>query len=122
MMVTRREVLRFLGAGTGLALLAACQPAQPAAPAKPTAAAAAPAATTAPAAGATVAAAPPAAAKPAAGAPAATTAVQPKSGGALRSAILADVANLDPHINTGSGRDTFFPAFDRITYYDDKLK
>jgi peptide/nickel transport system substrate-binding protein len=115
-------------------LLAACGPAAPAAAptsaaAPPTAAASKPVpATAAPAANTPVAAAPtPAANTAAPAAPISATAptsaapkpaVQPKTGGIIRVALSTDIANLEPHINTGGATESIFPVFDRLTQYD----
>src|SRR5579862_240029 len=99
-MLTRRSALKFTAASAGLALLAACQPSAQISSVSPTSA-------------------PPPPIQPTASAPTqavatvnptvpAAAAAQPKTGGTLRTAILADVLSLDGHILTGSGRDSFF--------------
>ncbi len=120
-MLTRRGALKFTAASAGLALLAACQPAAQSSSTQSSSAAPAPAPTPQPTVAAptqaVVALTPTAAASTAA----AQTA-QPRTGGTLQTAILADVLNLDGHILTGSGRDSFFTAFDHLALYDDQLK
>src|SRR5215831_10278522 len=102
---SRRAALRLFVGGT-ITVLTACGPTAPLAPAatsvpppaQPTgtvASAAAVSATSAPA-------------KPAG---------QPKAGGTLRTALTADLPNLDPHINTTTAHENLFLAFDRIIQY-----
>ena len=145
--MNRRTALLLLGAGgasTAVAVLAACSAAPPTAPsatvgaAQPTAAAAAPtsapatppaAPTSAPAAptGAAAAAATGGAASPTRAAVATTpgsaaAAAQPRRGGTLRSAITADLANLEPHVILPNAYESLWLVYDRLTDYDDKLK
>jgi peptide/nickel transport system substrate-binding protein len=89
--LSRRSALRFVAAGAGTALLAACAPGAPAAP--------------------TVSSKP--GGTPAPGAAAATG--QPKSGGTLRYGSADDVNRLDPHFRLG---DVYYSVYDRLTQYD----
>src|SRR3954454_5403658 len=103
-MVTRRSALRLVAAGTGLTVLAACQPAAPA-PAAPSPAATvsappAPAAATAP--------------PPSPAAVAAPAAPQPKSGGTLRAGQQTDVSSLDGHTLQGQDYNTKWAVYDRL--------
>jgi len=129
----RRAALRLFGSSAGLALLAACQPAAPAAPtaaplptkpaapatgAAPTKPAAAPAPTTAPqptVATVQVATTPTSAPKP-------QPAAQPKSGGTLRLGMVGDVQTLDGHNTTPNQFDTTWSVFDRLISYDNTLQ
>lgn len=106
--VTRRSALRFLGAATGLSLLAACSPIAPANSPTP---ASATAAAKPNAAGTVV--APAGAAKPAEG--------QPKSGGSLRVAM-AEPSPLDGHTISPNVFDSVWMVYDTLTTYDDKLQ
>jgi peptide/nickel transport system substrate-binding protein len=123
----------LFGSSAGLALLAACQPAAPAAPtaaplptkpaapatgAAPTKPAAAPAPTTAPqptVATVQVATTPTSAPKP-------QPAAQPKSGGTLRLGMVGDVQTLDGHNTTPNQFDTTWSVFDRLISYDNTLQ
>jgi peptide/nickel transport system substrate-binding protein len=106
--LSRRAALQLFASGAGLALLAACGPAQQPT-AKPTAAPPpAPAATPALPAATTVSVSTPA--KPVAGAP--------KTGGTLRFAATADVPNLDGHQRSAALSDTVWTAFERLVQYD----
>jgi peptide/nickel transport system substrate-binding protein len=103
--VTRRAVLRALGLGAGVALVAACGPITPSA--APTAAPAPPAAGTS-------------VSGVSASAPAPTAAAQPKRGGTLRVGQVGDAARLDGQLVTAVNA-TWMP-FDRLTAYDADLK
>ncbi len=112
--LNRRLMLRWLVAGAGTTLLAACGAPSPAAQAPAPTAATKP--TTAPA--TTV---PPAATSTSAPAPAAPTAAsagQPRSGGRLRYGSLDDITSLDGHIGSSPAYDTLFHVYDRLTEYD----
>lgn len=109
-LLSRREALRLLVAGSALAVLAACGPTAP--PAAPVATVGPPA----PAVSAT----PPAAAV--AAKPAAQSAAQPRTGGTLRLAIPADISSLDGHISSTSLSVTTGNLFDRLVAYDLKLQ
>jgi peptide/nickel transport system substrate-binding protein len=105
-LLSRREALRLLVAGSALAVLAACGPTAPVATVGPPA----------PAGSAT----PPAAAV--AAKPAAQSAAQPRTGGTLRLAIPADISSLDGHISSSSLSVTTGNLFDRLVAYDLKLQ
>jgi peptide/nickel transport system substrate-binding protein len=130
LILSRRAALRLIGPGLGVAVLAACGPAN--APAAPTAVsqAAAPAPTAVPAvapvspAGATATTAPPAAkvAATAAPTPAAAAAALPKSGGILRFGVTSDLSDLNGYIRSAVGLETTWQVFDRLTEYDASLK
>jgi peptide/nickel transport system substrate-binding protein len=100
--VSRRSALRLVLAGSGAALLAAC--ASPAPPASSV-----PATAVGPAA-------------PAAAAVQPKPGGKPKTGGTLRSAIQADIPNVEPHAISPSAYDTVWQAFDRLTAFDAKLQ
>src|SRR5579864_2830639 len=86
----RRTALRWLAAGAGLTLLAACGQAAPAAPTAP------PPASTTP----TQAAAP-------------TAQAQPKSGGTLRMGMVGDLTQLEGQLIMPSTLDTLWQIYDR---------
>src|SRR5262245_28888278 len=124
--ISRRSALKLLLSTGSAALVVACGPGAPAAaPTSPPATAKPAAAPTtapaaAPAAQPTAApTAPPAAAKVATTAPAAQGAA-PKPGGTLRLGIASEPANVDGHIRTPGSDVTYWLAFDRLIYYDDK--
>jgi peptide/nickel transport system substrate-binding protein len=109
--LTRRTVLKLVGAGAAASLLTACSAPGPTAPAP-----AAPAPpTSAGNAIATVTVTTPAT-------PAAATTGQPKRGGTLRTGQVGDPLNLDPHYFTPLTGDTTFPVLDRLIGYDEKLQ
>jgi peptide/nickel transport system substrate-binding protein len=97
---TRRSALRLISSTAGMTVLVACGTAQQPPPAAPAPTQGVVTATSAPA-------------KPTG---------QPKTGGTLRTALTADLPNLDPHINTTTAHENLFLAFDRIIQYDDKLQ
>ena len=101
--LTRRDALRIVGLGAGLALVAACAPI-PSPSSAPTA--------TISAGGTAVSAATPAA-KP-------TIAAQPTKGGSLRVGMVGDAARLDGQLVTTV--DATWAPFDRLTAYDQNLK
>src|SRR5947209_5443693 len=104
---TRRDTLRVLGLGGGLALVAACGPSTPSsAPTTTTSAGTNPG-------GTSVAVSTPAA-KPTA------SAAQPTKGGSLRVGMVGDAARLDGQLVTAV--DATWAAFDRLTAYDKNLK
>jgi peptide/nickel transport system substrate-binding protein len=121
--LNRRGLLRLVGLGAGMALLAACQSVAPAtSAARPTTA------PTAASAGATLGAAAARTQAPASGASAQQTVVttsakpasgQPRSGGTLRLAVLGDLPNLDGHWI--QGLSTIYHVFDRLVDYDPQL-
>jgi peptide/nickel transport system substrate-binding protein len=47
---------------------------------------------------------------------------EPKSGGTLRTSQVGDLANIDGHYGTSFVTNTVWPAYDRLTAYDDKLQ
>jgi peptide/nickel transport system substrate-binding protein len=119
--LSRRAVLRLLGSSAGIALLAACTPAQQAA--APTTPANPP--TQAPQAQPTIAAssptlAPAPTAVAVSSTPAAATS-PPRSGGTARYSIQADLSSIDGHVRTPGAVDSLWLAFDRLTQYDQKL-
>ncbi|HLZ26817.1 MAG TPA: ABC transporter substrate-binding protein [Chloroflexota bacterium] len=90
--ITRRGALRWLAAGAGVSLLAACGPAAPTTGAP----------TTAPA-----------------GAPATG---QPKPGGTLRMGMVGDLTQLEGQLIIPGALDTLWQVYDRLTAYDDRLQ
>ena len=105
--LSRRAALRMIAGGAGVAILAACGPATPAAP--PAAVTSAPVV--------------PAAATPPAtlGSGAApTAAAQRRIGGTLRVAVPADISSLDGHTSSSILSITQSMAFDRLVAYDVK--
>lgn len=106
--VTRREALRVIGLGAGLALAAACAPITPASPPP----------TSAPSSGA--AAAGGGATSISVSSPVAKSAAQPKRGGTLRVGQVGDAARLDGQLVTTV--DATWMPFDRLTSYDENLK
>jgi peptide/nickel transport system substrate-binding protein len=134
--IGRRLALRLIGLGATTGLLAACAPSPPQAPTSAPAATSAstapaqPAATTAPTTAATPAAtsAATAASKPAAAATTAPAAAAPtaaanvKTGGTLRTGLLADISSLDGHLLQGPDNNTTWLALDRLTQYNDQLQ
>jgi peptide/nickel transport system substrate-binding protein len=127
--LSRRTALQLLGPGIGVALLAACGPAQQP-PASTSTAPPAPTATSAPApAAAQPTVAPtslPPTSNPATSAPRPTSvpasAAQPKSGGTLRYGLIGDLSALDSYVQSPVGLQTTWQAFDRLTQYDANLK
>jgi peptide/nickel transport system substrate-binding protein len=131
--ITRRAALSLILASAGGAILAACGggAAQPAsAPASPAQPATSPSSSARSAAGT---ASGPASAKPAssvavsgpaasAGSAAPKPSAQPKPGGTLRAGLQTDLPNVDPHYNSPSGYDTLWQAFDRLTFFNNKLQ
>jgi peptide/nickel transport system substrate-binding protein len=108
--ISRREALRFVGLGAGMALVAACGPmASPSS--APTTSSAASAPTTSTSATTVSVSAP--AANPTAGA-------QPVKGGSLRVGMIGDAARLDGQLV--SAIDATWAPFDRLTAYDQNLK
>jgi peptide/nickel transport system substrate-binding protein len=115
---TRRQVLKALATGAGMALLAACGPAAPAASSP----------TPAPAPTATPVPQPAVASKPTA-APASTVGVivpapqaagQAKPGGTLRIGIVGDLPSLDGN-DFGAAFDVSYPMFNNLGQEDEKL-
>jgi peptide/nickel transport system substrate-binding protein len=104
--MNRREALRTIGLGAGLALVAACGPISPSSP--PPAASA----TANPTSSAALSVTTPAA-KPA-------SAAQPVRGGSLRVGMVGDAARLDGQLVTTV--DATWAPFDRLTAYDQNLK
>src|SRR6266851_9860798 len=47
---------------------------------------------------------------------------EPKYGGTLRSGQVGDLANIDGHYGTSFVTNTVWPAYDRLTAYDDTLQ
>jgi peptide/nickel transport system substrate-binding protein len=122
--VSRREALRFLAAGASLSVLAACGSAAPAAP---SAAGSGPAATGAigsqAAAGSASAAVSAGASARTGGAsaaakPAGQGSAQPKAGGTLRTVIPADIATLDPQLQSPGAADTMWLVYEPLIAYD----
>jgi peptide/nickel transport system substrate-binding protein len=107
--VSRREALRVIGLGAGLALVAACGPITPSSPPTTT--------TTTSNAGAAPAGAAASVSTPGAGP---TAAGQPARGGLLRVGIIQDAARLDGQLV--SAIDATWAPFDRLTAYDQNLK
>jgi peptide/nickel transport system substrate-binding protein len=99
---SRREFLRILGSGIGVALLTACSSAAPR-----TTAGTAVATTPAPTGGTT--------------SSTSATAGGPRPRGTLRVGALGDLQNLEPHI-TGLNTDTIYHVWDKLLEYDDKLQ
>ena len=101
--LTRRTTLRLFAGGAGIAILAACGPATPAAtptaPPKP-----APAVPT----------------PPPAAAPSKPAATQRRTGGTLRVGVPADISSLDGHTSSSILSITQSMAFDRLVAYDVK--
>jgi ABC-type transport system substrate-binding protein len=93
--VNRRELLSFLFAGTGTALLAACGGAPSAPPPAATVASTAAVSTRPPA--------------------------EPKLRGTLRTGILGDLPGLDGHLQLQTNSQSVAFAYDTLIGYDDKL-
>ncbi|MCA1644656.1 MAG: ABC transporter substrate-binding protein [Chloroflexi bacterium] len=101
--ITRRRALRWLAAGAGMSLLAACGPSAPAAPATPLG-------------GGTSTGAPTTAQA------AATGSGQPKPGGTLRMGMVGDLTQLEGQLIIPGALDTLWQVYDRLTAYDDKMQ
>jgi peptide/nickel transport system substrate-binding protein len=115
-LLTRRTTLRLLVVTVGAGLLTACGPAQPVSPTATITSAPAAAPTTLPLPATSVVAA--TTATP----PTSRAALQPRSGGTLRTANSTDIASLDPMLLSGNAMDTSWLAFDRLASYDEELK